>query len=590
MFLANIFTFYYYIRIYIFHINKYNLKENQSKNKLIAENFFIIDSNNLETIESHMYGFTISKTGILTNNYYKNIGYYEEPDLQGAYVMIRKNGNEIRISQDFYGSFGLYFYENKNIEYFALSNSFLMLEEYLLEKQNISFNKDFADNFIISSLCTPSIYETLIKEIIKLASNTVVIINTERKDLKIFYIDYEENTVPLESKEGLSIIDKWVDKWGYIIRSLQKKTNNFSFDLSGGFDSRITLALLIGSGIDIKNISFRSVNDKKFVHDEDFKIANNISSKFGFKLNEKHLENESIMWSARDTLFCTIYSKLGIHKEFYLKNQYYIKPRFIFTGNGGETIRGNPDSPIKKYLEKISTQGIKSFDNKKDFYNSSMKLCKRSVDLLKKGKTFDNDYKISSEFYSKGRARNHFGKSAVEGFIANIYFIQPLIDPDIQRIKFNISGKNSHDLMAYIYLRYAPELILFPFQGNRTLNSESIKKAEKLNNLNYPYKIKFEYNKNFYIDIERKSPVPSSNEKNNVNYYVKKIFQSSHFFAIINKFYNKDVYEWAKEYSKNTTYFPLRHVYGLLAVAMTIDYITFNKRPNNSILIEFFNK
>ena len=269
MFLANIFTFYYYIRIYIFHINKYNLKENQSKNKLIAENFFIIDSNNLETIESHMYGFTISKTGILTNNYYKNIGYYEEPDLQGAYVMIRKNGNEIRISQDFYGSFGLYFYENKNIEYFALSNSFLMLEEYLLEKQNISFNKDFADNFIISSLCTPSIYETLIKEIIKLASNTV----------------------PLESKEGLSIIDKWVDKWGYIIRSLQKKTNNFSFDLSGGFDSRITLALLIGSGIDIKNISFRSVNDKKFVHDEDFKIANNISSKFGFKLNEKHLEN-----------------------------------------------------------------------------------------------------------------------------------------------------------------------------------------------------------------------------------------------------------------------------------------------------------
>ena len=78
--------------------------------------------------------------------------------------------------------------------------------------------------------------------------------------------------------------------------------------------------------------------------------------------------------------------------------------------------------------------------------------------------------------------------------------------------------------MAYIYLRYAPELILFPFKGNRTLNSESIKKAEKLNNLNYPYKIKFEYNKNFYIDIERKSPVPSSNEKNNVNYYVKKIF------------------------------------------------------------------
>ena len=165
--------------------------------------------------------------------------------------MISKIGNEIKINQDFYGSFGLYIYENKNEKYFALSNSFLQLEEYLIGKQNISFNKDFADNFIISELYTPLIYETMIKETIKLPSNTVIIINIIKKTFQLLYIDYKENTVPLESEEGLKILDNWVDKWAYIIRSLKRQTNNFAFDLSRWFDSCIVISLLMSSGIDL---------------------------------------------------------------------------------------------------------------------------------------------------------------------------------------------------------------------------------------------------------------------------------------------------------------------------------------------------
>jgi hypothetical protein len=36
--------------------------------ELIGSNFFIIDSNNLEKIQSTMYGFFISEKGLLTNN------------------------------------------------------------------------------------------------------------------------------------------------------------------------------------------------------------------------------------------------------------------------------------------------------------------------------------------------------------------------------------------------------------------------------------------------------------------------------------------------------------------------------------------
>ena len=220
--ILNFFIFFNYIKIE--NKNKFAYgKIEPHLNKLIKQNFFIIDSNNLEKVESIMYGFSVSIKGILTNNYYKKIGYYEDPEPQGAYIMIRKIGEEIKISQDFCGSFGLYIYENKNTGYFALSNSFLLLEEYLIGKENFTFNKDFADNLIISDLCTPSIYETMVNEILLIPSNAFVVLNIKKKTSKIYYIDYKENSVPFESEEGLKIVDEWVDKWGYIIRSLKKK-------------------------------------------------------------------------------------------------------------------------------------------------------------------------------------------------------------------------------------------------------------------------------------------------------------------------------------------------------------------------------
>ena len=121
-----------------------------------------------------MYGYSISKYGILTDNYYKKIGEYKEPEPQGIYIMIRKNMNEIKINQDFQGGYGLYLYENKDKKYFALSNSFLLLEEYLIGKQNLSLNKDYADNLILSELCSFSLEETLINEIKQVPTNSFI--------------------------------------------------------------------------------------------------------------------------------------------------------------------------------------------------------------------------------------------------------------------------------------------------------------------------------------------------------------------------------------------------------------------------------
>ena len=109
------------------------------------------------------------------------------------------------------------------------------------------------------------------------------------------------------------------------------------------------------------------------------------------------------------------------------------------------------------------------------------------------------------------------------------------------------------------------------------MDLKSIRKAERLN-INYkPYKKKFDYNINFYIDNERSSPVNSSKKNENADNYLKEFFKSDKYIKIINKLYNNNVLYWANEYSNRTNYFPFRQHYALLAIAITLNNIQLNE-------------
>ncbi len=88
----------------------------------LENEFFIIDSSNLDTIEQRLYGFSLTDNEVIDNQSMKdNISL----DAEGAYVYVEVNKDEIKISQDFNGSYGLYLF--KSDDYFAISNSFLKL-------------------------------------------------------------------------------------------------------------------------------------------------------------------------------------------------------------------------------------------------------------------------------------------------------------------------------------------------------------------------------------------------------------------------------------------------------------------------------
>lgn len=143
--------------------------------ELLEYQFFIIDSFNLESIEERLYGYSFNNNNIIFNKDIKN-----KPSLDptGTYVFVEVDEDNIKISQDFNGSYGIYIYQ-KN-DYFAISNSFLKLVEYLKYSHGLSLNKDYADAFLFADLVSFAYCDTLVNEINLIPRN--YIININKKD------------------------------------------------------------------------------------------------------------------------------------------------------------------------------------------------------------------------------------------------------------------------------------------------------------------------------------------------------------------------------------------------------------------------
>ena len=225
----------------------------------VNENFFVIDSENLAEIGKEIYGFCIYDDGSIQID-----GDLNPSKLTrlGSYVYIDVDTDEIAVYQDFNGSYGLYLYQDE--DYFALSNSFIKLVEYLKETEHIiSLNEDYANAFLFAELVSIAYEETMVNEIKSLPRNYEIHINKSDKQINFKEIDFKENSVELDSQEGMELLDKWFYKWVNIIRYVKSISNNISLDLTGGFDSRVISTIWINANINLDEVRINSYHDDK---------------------------------------------------------------------------------------------------------------------------------------------------------------------------------------------------------------------------------------------------------------------------------------------------------------------------------------
>lgn len=544
--------------------------------EIFGDEFFVIDSENLDEINGRLYGFSIND-GILVEN--ENYNNQQELTGEGAYVYISIDNDTISIFQDFMGSYGLYLF-TKN-DYFAISNSFLKLVEHLKYKYKLTLNKEFASSLIVSNLCSHIYKETLINEIELLPRNIIIHINKSNKTFSYEQLNYGEKTIDLNSKESLTILDNWFEKWVSVIRFLKVKTNNIQFDLSGGFDSRIIIALLICANIDFDKVLINSIEDNLHSHKEDFEIANNIANEFNFRLNKKPFILQKEYFKDITTIIsASAYLKLGFHNQFNFKFFRTDEKFYHFSGAAGESIRA--------YVNKVPNELKKSiwnFSNKENqiFRNDCDVIFQRTLENL--ANDFDivdlNSKDLSFLVYFENRWRHHFGKLTVEENITNQKKLNPFLDPELQKLKLSTEKCSDWDLLiSLIFVRYCPKLLNFKFEGGRKINENTIKYAEYLNNL-YPYIPKdYEYISGPPINL-KKQDSEIFHHWDEVNLYLKEIFESRYFEMEFKKFFSIDLYNNIINSIKIGSYFPIQYATPIFSILKILDDIKSFDMNNN---------
>jgi len=455
------------------------------------QDFFIIDRTKLDEVSDALYGYAIVGDRIILDDPSAD---FESSMYNGCFTAVRRAGNEITVLQDFMGCFGIYLYEN-NLGHYVISNSILFLEEYLAKKGlPFSVNRDYANYMIPVSLCSAASGQTILNEVRMLDRNARLVISLKSGEYRIETTDFQENTIPPDSYEGLMLLDRWFDRWVGLARRINSETANMIADLSGGFDTRMMFTLILESGIDLNKVSVHSIQDLRHTHEEDFEIASQIAERYQFPLNNWEYQNDTKkIYSMREYLECSLYPKLFFHKQMYYKDGRFEKTKFHFTGNGGGYIRRYWNSVPKGLISgQADRAGAYCGWNDTSLRDSTVRILEQSLrNTTKKFRGFGrelSDQDIVQAHYRETRCRNHFGRSMAESFLSNIVVLSPLLDPELHRLKLQADECDDENfLAALIFVRYNPALLDFPFEGGRSIAEQTIKAAERINTA-YPRK------------------------------------------------------------------------------------------------------
>lgn len=546
----------------------------------VEREFFLIDSEHLDKVETRFYGYSVQRTGI-----YEEDNLTEEAidglDGRGCYVYVEANERHISIRQDFCGCYGIYLFRQG--DYFALSSSFLRLLQHVSRKYPLTVNKDYGHHLLIDRLASQSPTQTPVKEISIIDRWARLSIDTEKRSLSVDMLEYKEMSYSLDTPEGIVLLDEWFDFWTDFLKELSKHTDYLRVDLSGGYDSRLTFLLMLCSGADLNALRVNSTLDKLHTHAEDYQIASSIAEHYGFSLNRPYPQTKWLNYSQADCINIEAYTKLGFHKEPYIKNHISADKFYTVMGSAGEAIRERYTMDAEAFIKSVSPdEGRFATKLEKEAEQSIRKVIEEGYRLIeeKYGKP-DKSNGYPQRLYRDGWTRSHFGKMAVVNRFAGNITLMPLLDPILWKLKLHTKDCDSDNLlMALIYARYCPRLMEFPFEGRLySITVETAEVARKLNE-RFPRSKKIHPCKAFVLKEKNERVVSLHGMRENnrehlpeeVNELLKKTFDSSEVRGLFTSCFDEQFYEQADLHYHWDKFFPLRHCSSVLGLAETIKY------------------
>ena len=536
----------------------------------VLDNFFVITSNDdLDVIIPRIYGYAITENEIAINlkNYNKEIAV----DSPGCYVQIKTDKNKIEIQQDYFGCFGLYLYQSG--DFFAISNSFLFLITKL-KNLEVNINKDFLAAFANETTAILSGYETLLSEVKILPRNSYFVIDKNTKSFNIQIFHNTETNVPINSREGIELLDKWHNKWNNIINSLLKAGEYVSCDISGGKYSRAAFSCLFKDNLDLDSIQFNSSKGDVHTLSEDYQIATQISKIKKIELNKISSKSRRIRISSTQSLINSLLAKGGFHKELMCQSFYENKPRFNINGMVAD-LRDFWAIPVSEFIDDVSNRTKFNTINSRESTEKILRNTIDTIESLSPKEWFELEHTAKDYFYRNVRMRHQYGRVSVEFFLSNIVSLSPLLDPILYKLDQKISSQTDYDLIyAVIYDRYLEDLENVPFDSNREVISATRNESKKINQ-SFPFK-KIEKKIQYSV---LKSVSIVSKESTDVNTPLDsliEIFKSEPCKELTNTVLGDEAYKHALKYLEHHKYHSYVFAAGLVEIYSILYILMFN--------------
>ena len=476
----------------------------------IEDNFFIITPDNLGQVTSRIYGYAWEGDQIYLNSAL-NSQLSEGAD--GTFISIASSNGLIKIDQSFFSP-GLHYFRHN--DWFAISNSFFYLLEYLLGKFPLTFNDDYATWYQANTGAYFQYEETMIKEINTLPKSYLAVIDKAEKRLD-FVRKKQRPRLALNSPEGTGLLDAWQIKWSRRIAQMQRGCS-VEASLSGGFDSRAALAIFNSPFIDLNSphIRFASYGGEQHTFKEDLAVATAIAQRYGFRLNIIDPKAEQTNLAPEMAMKISFLCKLGFHSHFNFRNKYVQNTLFRVGGNGGEVLRGYWEEDVQNF---VSTKSRYCRMKSLDAADSSRKIIVRSLAGIRRdyGIQDENDGQAVHLLLENGYLQNHFARYSYEHFLYGKVTLTPLIDPDLHSLDPLAGGNRDRNLfMALIYTRYLPEILDIPLDSGKAIAPATMALAKAINE-KYPRQaVSAETVGQLTINDQRKAlSIPAAGEKTN---------------------------------------------------------------------------
>ena len=179
----------------------------------------------------------------------------------------------------------------------------------------------------------------------------------------------------------------------------------------------------------------------------------------------------------------------------------YVEKLYVVGGLAGEVIRGYyhypPQNFIRAQIDELTRPYSRTLSNK--LADSIKKVLKSVFDKVCDKYSIEdkNSEDIPQYMYQETRCRHHYGKGSVCPYFGNDFYLSPIIDPTVQTVRLSTDEcPDPRLLIAFLFARYEPDLLNFPYEDKRSIAPETIEYAKKIN-------ARFPYVKNDRLSISR---------------------------------------------------------------------------------------